>query len=85
MLTLCAVQNFMRCWREAMTKDEKAKIKDLTKCDFTRIQAHYDSLSEARKAATKEEKAARKEKEVRFPPHPALLERSQLTRGPLQL
>eukprot|EP00035_Acanthoeca_spectabilis_P013906 m.262289 g.262289 ORF g.262289 m.262289 type:complete len:754 (+) comp16003_c0_seq1:60-2321(+) len=58
--------NFMRCWREAMTKDEKAKIKDLTKCDFTRMQAHYDSLSEARKAATKEEKAARKEKEEKI-------------------
>jgi DNA topoisomerase-1 len=43
-----------------MTKEERAKITDLTKCDFTKIQAHYTALSDARKNATPEEKAARK-------------------------
>jgi DNA topoisomerase-1 len=59
------VQNFMGCWREAMTKAERGTIKDIKLCDFTKMQAHLDAQSAARKAATKEERATKKEKEVR--------------------
>eukprot|EP00730_Choanoeca_flexa_P008922 TRINITY_DN12558_c12_g4_i1.p1 TRINITY_DN12558_c12_g4~~TRINITY_DN12558_c12_g4_i1.p1 ORF type:complete len:758 (+),score=239.04 TRINITY_DN12558_c12_g4_i1:194-2275(+) len=53
--------NFFSEWRTTMTKEEKAQIKDLSKCDFTLIEAHYKARAEARKAASKEEKALRKE------------------------
>lgn len=48
-----------------MTKAERGTIKDIKLCDFTKMQAHLDAQSAARKAATKEERATKKEKEVR--------------------
>ena len=56
-------KNFFGDWQKTMTAAEKAKLADLTKCDFTRMQAHFEKLSEARKNAPKEEKKARKAKE----------------------
>merc|ERR1711935_138906 len=56
-------KNFMKCWTEKMSSQEKAKITDLTKCDFGKIAAYIDAQAEKRKAATKEDKEARKVKE----------------------
>jgi DNA topoisomerase-1 len=58
-------KNFMSEWRGVMTAAERAHVTDLGKCDFTVIQAHYTALSEARKAATKEDKTLRKEAEAK--------------------
>ena len=44
-----------------MTHDEKAKIKDLKKCNFKYIHAYYQKKSEERKALSKEEKAVSKQ------------------------
>uniref|UniRef100_A0A7E4UPT1 DNA topoisomerase I n=1 Tax=Panagrellus redivivus TaxID=6233 RepID=A0A7E4UPT1_PANRE len=48
--------NFFKDWRKVMTKEEKEKITDLSKCDFKQIHAHFLAESEKRKAKTKEEK-----------------------------
>lgn len=42
-----------------MTSEEKAKITDLKKCDFTEMAEYFKAQSEARKAMTKEEKLVR--------------------------
>ena len=55
-------KNFFKDWRKVMTTDEREKIRDLSKCDFTEIDAHFKNLSEQRKNRTKEEKKAEKEK-----------------------
>lgn len=39
-----------------MTSEEKAKITDLKKCDFSEMHQYFKAQSEARKAMTKEEK-----------------------------
>lgn len=39
-----------------MTSEEKSKITDLKKCDFTEMSEYFKAQSEARKAMTKEEK-----------------------------
>lgn len=39
-----------------MTSEEKAKITDLKKCDFTEMGEYFKAQSEARKAMTKEAK-----------------------------
>lgn len=39
-----------------MTSEEKSKITDLKKCDFTEMSDYFKAQSEARKAMTKEEK-----------------------------
>lgn len=39
-----------------MTSEEKSKISDLKKCDFTEMSEYFKAQSEARKAMTKEEK-----------------------------
>lgn len=39
-----------------MTSDEKSKITDLKKCNFTEMSEYFKAQSEARKAMTKEEK-----------------------------
>lgn len=39
-----------------MTAEEKAKITDLKKCNFTEMSEYFKAQSEARKAMTKEEK-----------------------------
>lgn len=44
-----------------MTREEAAKITDLSKCDFTRIHQYFVERSELRKAMTKEEKQKLKE------------------------
>jgi len=43
-----------------MTKDERARIVKLELCDFSAINAHLLSESEARKSATKEDKEVRR-------------------------
>jgi DNA topoisomerase-1 len=44
-----------------MTASEKSLIKDLKKCDFTKVDAYFKKLSEERKNKTKEEKKQLKE------------------------
>uniref|UniRef100_A0A6M2E0L8 DNA topoisomerase I n=1 Tax=Xenopsylla cheopis TaxID=163159 RepID=A0A6M2E0L8_XENCH len=55
-------ENFFRDWRKAMTESEKHVIKDLTKCDFRKMNAYFTDLSEKNKQRTKEEKQKIKEK-----------------------
>jgi len=45
-----------------MTQEEKKLITDLGKCDFTKVHAYFTQRSEERKARSKEEKKAEKEK-----------------------
>lgn len=39
-----------------MTSEEKAKITDLKKCNFSEMHQYFKAQTEARKAMTKEEK-----------------------------
>lgn len=39
-----------------MTSEEKSKITDLKKCDFTEMSEYFKAQSEARKAMSKEQK-----------------------------
>lgn len=39
-----------------MTSEEKGKITDLKKCNFSEMHQYFKAQSEARKAMTKEEK-----------------------------
>merc|ERR1719427_1706871 len=55
-------KNFFKDWRKTMTPEEKEIIRDLSKCDFSEIDAHFKKKSEERKARSKEEKNAEKEK-----------------------
>jgi len=55
-------KNFFKDWRKVMTNEEREKIRDLSKCDFTEIDAHFKSVSEQRKSRSKEEKKVEKEK-----------------------
>lgn len=41
---------------QEMTSEEKAKITDLKKCNFSEMSEYFKAQSEARKAMTKEEK-----------------------------
>lgn len=41
---------------QEMSSEEKAKITDLKKCNFTEMSEYFKAQSEARKAMTKEEK-----------------------------
>ena len=43
-----------------MTEKEKEIIRDLSKCGFKEIDAHFKLMSEQRKARSKEEKKAEK-------------------------
>ena len=45
-----------------MTAEEKERIRDLSKCDFSEINEHFKKVSEERKNRSKEEKKAEKEK-----------------------
>lgn len=45
-----------------MTSEEKSKIAELKKCDFTEMHKYFKAQSEARKQMSKEEK------QVRMPP-----------------
>jgi len=53
-------KNFMADWKTQMSAAEKAKITDLSKCDFSKMSAYLDANSEARKARPKEEKEVEK-------------------------
>ncbi|XP_064410620.1 DNA topoisomerase 1-like [Latimeria chalumnae] len=54
-------KNFLHDWRQEMTSEERKAIKDLQKCDFTRIHKYFVDNNEARKALPKEEKQKLKE------------------------
>ncbi|XP_020287311.1 DNA topoisomerase 1 isoform X2 [Pseudomyrmex gracilis] len=54
--------NFFTDWRDVMTDAERAKITDLSKCNFKEMHAYFVQKSEERKAMTKEEKQKIKEK-----------------------
>lgn len=54
--------NFFHDWREVMTESERAKIIELSKCNFKEMHAYFMQKSEERKAMTKEEKQKIKEK-----------------------
>ena len=45
-----------------MSEKEKEIIRDLSKCDFSEIDAHFKKNSEERKNRTKEEKNVEKDK-----------------------
>merc|ERR1719245_2467102 len=49
-------KNFFKDWRKTMTPEEKEIIRDLSKCDFSEIDAHFKKYSEERKNRSKEEK-----------------------------
>lgn len=42
-----------------MTSEEKSKITDLNKCDFSQMSEYFKAQSEARKAMTKQDKLVR--------------------------
>lgn len=41
---------------QEMTSEERAKITDLKKCDFSEMSEYFKAQSEARKAMTKDDK-----------------------------
>uniref|UniRef100_A0A8C2DNF0 DNA topoisomerase I DNA binding eukaryotic-type domain-containing protein n=1 Tax=Cyprinus carpio TaxID=7962 RepID=A0A8C2DNF0_CYPCA len=49
-------KNFFKDWRKEMTSEEKSKITELKKCDFTEMHEYFKAQSEARKQMSKEEK-----------------------------
>ncbi|KAK3547461.1 hypothetical protein QTP86_021033 [Hemibagrus guttatus] len=49
-------KNFFKDWRKEMTSEEKSRISDLNKCNFTEMSEYFKTQSEARKQMTKEEK-----------------------------
>ncbi|KAH0549374.1 DNA topoisomerase I, mitochondrial isoform X1 [Cotesia glomerata] len=54
--------NFFKDWREVMSESERKTITDLSKCNFRPMHDYFIQKSEERKAMTKEEKKALKEK-----------------------
>ncbi|XP_056129056.1 DNA topoisomerase I, like [Lampris incognitus] len=59
-------KNFFKDWRKEMTSEEKSKITDLKKCNFTEMHEYFKAQSEARKALSKEEKQKIKEENERI-------------------
>uniref|UniRef100_A0A3Q3XNV7 DNA topoisomerase I n=1 Tax=Mola mola TaxID=94237 RepID=A0A3Q3XNV7_MOLML len=59
-------KNFFKDWRKEMTAEEKAKITDLKKCNFTEMNEYFKAQSEARKAMSKEQKQKIKEDNERI-------------------
>ncbi|PIK62638.1 putative DNA topoisomerase 1 [Apostichopus japonicus] len=57
-------KNFFRDWRKVMTGEEQALIKDLKKCDFSRMHKYFLEQAELRKNRTKEEKQRRGESKM---------------------
>ncbi|KAL9974220.1 hypothetical protein ACROYT_G011235 [Oculina patagonica] len=49
-------KNFFEDWRKEMTSEERKVIKDLKKCDFKEMHAHFTKKAEERKNWTKEQK-----------------------------
>ncbi|KAG7477928.1 hypothetical protein MATL_G00074750 [Megalops atlanticus] len=59
-------KNFFKDWRKEMTSEEKAKITDLGKCNFTEMSDYFKAQSEAKKQMSKEEKQKIKEENERL-------------------
>ncbi|XP_034151999.1 DNA topoisomerase 1 [Esox lucius] len=59
-------KNFYKDWRKEMTSEEKSKITDLTKCNFTEMSEYFKAQSEARKQMSKEEKLKIREENERI-------------------
>uniref|UniRef100_A0A672PBW0 DNA topoisomerase I n=1 Tax=Sinocyclocheilus grahami TaxID=75366 RepID=A0A672PBW0_SINGR len=59
-------KNFFKDWRKEMTSEEKSKITELKKCDFTEMHEYFKAQSEARKQMSKEEKQKIKEENERI-------------------
>ncbi|XP_042560995.1 DNA topoisomerase I, like isoform X2 [Clupea harengus] len=59
-------KNFFKDWRKEMTSEEKAKITDLNKCNFTEMYEYFKAQSEARKQMSKAEKLKIKEENERI-------------------
>ncbi|XP_046726160.1 DNA topoisomerase 1 isoform X1 [Silurus meridionalis] len=59
-------KNFFKDWRKEMTSEEKSKISDLNKCNFTEMSEYFKAQSEARKQMSKEEKQKNKEENERL-------------------
>uniref|UniRef100_A0A671MA97 DNA topoisomerase 1 n=1 Tax=Sinocyclocheilus anshuiensis TaxID=1608454 RepID=A0A671MA97_9TELE len=55
-------KNFFKDWRKEMTSEEKSKITELKKCDFTEMHEYFKAQSEARKQMSKEEKLVKNER-----------------------
>ncbi|KAL1021600.1 hypothetical protein UPYG_G00015410 [Umbra pygmaea] len=58
-------KNFYKDWRKEMTSEEKSKITDLNKCNFTEMSEYFKAQSEARKQMSKEEKLKIREENER--------------------
>lgn len=54
-------KNFFKDWRKTMTEKEKEILRDLSKCDFSEIDAYFKKRTEERKSRTKDEKNKEKE------------------------
>ncbi|XP_041952736.1 DNA topoisomerase 1 [Alosa sapidissima] len=59
-------KNFFKDWRKEMISEEKGKLTDLNKCDFSELSEYFKAQSEARKQMTKEEKLKIKEENERI-------------------
>ncbi|XP_063064717.1 DNA topoisomerase 1 [Engraulis encrasicolus] len=59
-------KNFFKDWRKEMTSDEKAKLTDLNKCDFSEMNDYFKAQSEARKQMSKDQKLKIKEENERI-------------------
>ncbi|TDH10476.1 hypothetical protein EPR50_G00075450 [Perca flavescens] len=59
-------KNFFKDWRKEMTSEEKSKITDLNKCNFSEMNEYFKAQSEARKQMSKEEKQKIKEENERL-------------------
>ncbi|XP_076131806.1 DNA topoisomerase 1 [Alosa pseudoharengus] len=59
-------KNFFKDWRKEMISEEKGKLTDLNKCDFSELSEYFKGQSEARKQMTKEEKLKIKEENERI-------------------
>ncbi|XP_060537772.1 DNA topoisomerase I, mitochondrial isoform X1 [Pantherophis guttatus] len=58
--------NFFCDWMQVMTPQERKKIKDLKRCDFSDIHSYFLEKQEAQKALPKEEKQRLKEEAERI-------------------
>ncbi|XP_068576097.1 DNA topoisomerase I, like [Cebidichthys violaceus] len=59
-------KNFFKDWRKEMNAEEKTKLTDLKKCDFSEMSDYFKAQSEARKNKTKDEKLKLKEENERL-------------------
>uniref|UniRef100_A0A8C2ZGR7 DNA topoisomerase I n=1 Tax=Cyclopterus lumpus TaxID=8103 RepID=A0A8C2ZGR7_CYCLU len=59
-------KNFFKDWRKEMSAEEKTKLTDLKKCDFTEMSDYFKAQSEARKAMSKDAKLKIKEENERL-------------------